>query len=56
MHLMKKIFKKLHKASKYFREIADLIDELAVPEKTDEEIEDIIAKMIFVGIRLKKML
>lgn len=46
---------KLHEASKYFREIADLIDELAVPEKTKEEIENIVAKMIVIGIKLKTM-
>lgn len=44
----------LKEASKLFREFADLIDELTDVEKTDEEIENIIAKMIIVGMKLNK--
>lgn len=44
----------LKEASKLFREFADLIDELTDLEKTDEEIENIIAKMIIVGMKLNK--
>ena len=44
----------LKEASKLFREFADLIDELTDLEKTDEEIENIIAKMIIIGMKLNK--
>lgn len=44
------------KETKYYNQkvIADLIDELTDPEKTEEEIENIFGKMVVLGIKLKK--
>lgn len=49
-----KDIQKMHEVSKKLRKLADLIDELTDLEKTDEEIENIFAKMIIVGMKLNK--
>lgn len=49
-----KDIQKIHEVSKNLRKLADLIDELADPEKTEEEIENIFGQMVVLGIKLKK--
>ena len=49
-----KDIQKIHDVSKNLRKLADLIDELADPEKTEEEIENIFGQMVVLGIKLKK--
>ena len=44
---------KLHETANNLRKFADLVDELTDLEKTDEEIENIIAKMVVIGMKLK---
>ena len=49
-----KDIQKIHEVSKNLRKLADLIDELTDPEKTEEDIENIFGKMVVLGIKLKK--
>ena len=51
-----KDIQKIHEVAKNLRKLADLIDELADPEKTEEEIENIFGQMVVLGIKLKKII
>lgn len=50
-----KDIQEVHETSKNLRKLADLIDELVVPEKTNEEIENIIGQMLVIGMKLNKI-